>query len=280
VAEAAVRAVEREMRRIDETLSPYKSGSELSRMNQRASAAPYAVSDELFRLLLQSKKISDLTGGAFDVTFSSVGYLYDYRKGIKPDAATLEQHRPLVNYHALLLDPAKQTVRYAKQGVRVDLGGIAKGYAVDRCIAILRQMGVQHALVTAGGDSYALGDNFGKLWRVGIKHPRQKDKLVTVLPVKDLAVSTSGDYERFFMDDKGERIHHILNPKTGRPVHGVQSVTILATNSTLADALSTSVFVLGVQRGMQLVESLPGVSVIVVDDQGQVHYSSDLASRD
>lgn len=278
-AEMAVEAVEREMHRIDAALSPFRPDSELSRVNAHAAKTPIPVSDELFRLLLQANAVSRKTNGAFDVTFSSVGFLYDFRRKKAPDAKTIAQRRPLINYRAIILNPAKQTVAFTHTGMRIDLGGIAKGYAVDRCIQLLRQYGVREALVSAGGDSYALGDNFGKLWRIGIQHPRQQDAVIRVLPVKDTAVSTSGDYERFFIDEHGNRIHHIINPKTGKPVQGIESVTILAPNTTLSDALSTSVFVLGVQKGLTLVESMPNVSAVIVDSQGNVHYSSDLVSK-
>jgi thiamine biosynthesis lipoprotein len=157
----------------------------------------------------------------------------------------------------------------------VDLGGIAKGHAVDRCIAILVQAGITDASVAAGGDSRIVGDRNGHPWTVGIRHPRRENEMSAVLPLVDTAISTSGDYERFFERD-GIRYHHILDPQTGRSAAGAWSVTILGPDATTTDALSTSVFVLGVERGLSLIDRLPGVDAIVIDPQGQLRYSEGL----
>ncbi|MFT5519564.1 MAG: thiamine biosynthesis lipoprotein [Enterobacterales bacterium] len=275
-AEKAKQAVVDEMHRIDETMSPYKEDSLLTKINNQASQIPIKISSELFNLIQQANAISDTTKGSFDITFSSVGYLYDYRLKQKPTVQQLKEKLPLINYKSIVLNTKNQTIFYSQKGVKIDLGGIAKGLAVDNCIKILKTFGVKEASVTAGGDTYVLGDNEGKMWRIGIKHPRAESKLVSILPLADTAVSTSGDYERFFIEN-GKRYHHIINPTTGKSVTAIQSVTILANNSTYADALSTSVFVLGVEKGLALVESLNNISVIIVDGQGKMFYSSDLA---
>jgi len=279
VAQQAVAAVEAEMRRIDRAMSPYIKSSELAMINRTAASRAVHLSREMLRLVQQSIKISKFTQGAFDISFSSVGYLYNYRRHIEPDPATIERAKKLIDYRSIVIDQQHSTIRFLHPGMRIDLGGIAKGYAVDQSIAILRKLGVTEALVTAGGDSFALGNNGGKLWRVGIKHPRISNELVTVVPLEDAAISTSGDYERFFIDAAGNRVHHIINPLTGRSAKLVQSATIIANNSTFADALSTSVFILGPKRGMALVESLSGVSAIIVDAHGKLYYSKDLAPR-
>ena len=275
-AEKARQAVIDEMHRIDATMSPYKKDSLLSKINDQAANKPVKVSREFFNLIRQANRISEMTNGSFDITFSSVGYLYDYRLKHKPTEQQLKEKLSLINYKAIVLNAELQTIYYKRKGVNIDLGGIAKGLAVDNSIKILKTFGVKEASVTAGGDTYVLGDNAGKMWRIGIKHPRAKSKLVSILPLADTAVSTSGDYERFFIED-GQRFHHIINPTTGKSVTSIQSVTILTDNSTFADALSTSVFVLGVEEGLALVESLKNVSVIIVDDHGKMFYSSDLA---
>jgi len=275
-AEKAKQAVVDEMHRIDETMSPYKEDSLLTKINNQASQIPIKISSELFNLIQQANAISDTTKGSFDITFSSVGYLYDYRLKQKPTVQQLKEKLPLINYKSIVLNTKNQTIFYSQKGVKIDLGGIAKGLAVDNCIKILKTFGVKEASVTAGGDTYVLGDNEGKMWRIGIKHPRAESKLVSILPLADTAVSTSGDYERFFIEN-GKRYHHIINPTTGKSVTAIQSVTILANNSTYADALSTSVFVLGVEKGLALVESLNNISVIIVDGQGKMFYSTDLA---
>jgi thiamine biosynthesis lipoprotein len=274
-SEKAKQAVIDEMHRIDAAMSPYKEDSLLTKINNQASEKPIKISQELFRLIQQSNTISEMTKGSFDITFSSVGYLYDYRLKQKPTDAQLTEKLPLINYKSIVLNTEHQTIFYKHKGVKIDLGGIAKGLAVDNSINILKKYGVKEASVTAGGDTYVLGDNDGKMWRIGIKHPRAESKLVSILPLADTAVSTSGDYERFFIED-GKRYHHIINPSTGKSITAIQSVTILAANSTFADALSTSVFVLGVEKGLSLVESLNNISVIIVDGHGKMFYSSDL----
>jgi thiamine biosynthesis lipoprotein len=275
-AEKAKQAVIDEMHRIDETMSPYKADSLLTKINNQASEKPIKISTELFTLIEMANAISDMTKGSFDITFSSLGYLYDYRLKQKPTEQQLKEKLPLINYKSIVLNTENQTILFSQKGVKIDLGGIAKGLAVDNSINILKKFGVEEASVTAGGDTYVLGDNGGKMWRIGIKHPRAESKLVSILPLADTAVSTSGDYERFFIEN-GKRYHHIINPTTGKSVTEIQSVTILANNSTYADALSTSVFVLGVEKGLALVESLSNISVIIVDGHGKMLYSSDLA---
>jgi len=268
-------AIVEEMHRINAAMSPYIDDSLLSTVNKEAATGPVTISKELYDLIANAINISKMTRGAFDITFSSVGYLYNYRLKQKPSGQQLSDRLKLINYQSIKLDDNKQSIFFTQQGIKIDLGGIAKGHAVDNSIAILKNFGITDASVTAGGDTYVLGDNAGKMWHVGIKHPRAESKLVSILPLADTAVSTSGDYERFFIED-GKRYHHILNPETGKSVSTIQSVTILTHSSTFADALSTSVFVLGVQRGLKLVESLENVSAIIVDEHGKMFYSSDL----
>jgi len=162
-----------------------------------------------------------------------------------------------------------------RSGMRIDLGGIAKGYAVDQSIVLLKGLGIKHAMVSAGGDSRLLGDKHGRDWLVGIRHPRKEQVAAIKLPLADIAVSTSGDYERFFISD-GIRHHHIINPKTGDSARELMSVTIIGPKGVMTDALSTTVFVLGVSKGLSLIESLPDYSAIIIDAQFKTHYSSDL----
>ncbi len=272
---AAIAAVMEEMHRIDRSMSPFIPSSELSRVNQQAASRPVVVSQELFDLIMRSLAVSKLTGGAFDITFSSVGYLYDYRRHIKPTEAEIQRALPGVNYRHLKLDRRRSTLRFGRPGMRIDLGGIAKGYAVDAGIDLLKKRGITHALVTAGGDSRIVGDRRGRPWMIGIRDPRRRDDMVAVLPLNDAAVSTSGDYERYFEAD-GVRYHHIINPKTGHSASKVRSATIIASDATTTDGLSTGVFVLGLKQGMALVESLDNVEAVIVDNQGQMHFSKGL----
>lgn len=274
-ADAAIAAVMAEMHRIDHAMSPHKPDSELSRINREAAAGPVALSREMRDLLARAVEFSRLSGGAFDITFASAGHLYDYRERIKPSESQLAQARSAIGYQHLVLDPAASTVRFAHPGTRIDLGGFAKGHAVDLSTAILQRHGIAHAVVSAGGDSRVLGDRRGRPWNIAVRDPRRPGEVVAVLPLEDVAVSTSGDYERFFEQD-GERFHHVIDPRTGKSAGSVRSVTILANDGLSAEAWSKSVFVMGVARGLELVESLQGVDAVVVDAEGTLHYSSGL----
>lgn len=276
-AQAAMAAVMDEMKRIDAAMSPFKPDSELSRINREAADRPVPISREMFGLISRSLEFSRLSDGAFDITFSSVGYLYDYRAHRKPSDKEIARALPGIDYRHLQLDTAAQTIHFARPGVRIDLGGIAKGYAVDNCIALLKARGVTNAIVTAGGDSRLLGDRRGRPWTIGIRDPRQRGDVVAMLPLEDVAISTSGDYERFF-EEGGVRHHHIINPRTGKAAAtGIRSVTIIAEDGLTTEGLTKSVFILGVEKGLRLIESLKGVDAVIVDNAGRVHYSSGLS---
>ncbi len=275
LAERAIDAVMGQMRHVDETMSPYKDHSELTRINREAASKAVSVSAEMFELLARSLEFSRLSDGCFDVTYAAVGHLYDYRQRSRPSEEALEHARAAVGYQHLLLDPGTRSVRFGRPGMRIDLGGFAKGHAVDRGTHILQEHGIQNAIVTAGGDSRILGDRHGRPWNIGIADPRRPGEMVAVLPLADVAISTSGDYERYF-EEGGERYHHLIDPRTGRSPAGVRSVTILAPDGVCAEGLSKSVFVLGVADGMRLVASRSGVDAVVVDAAGVLHYSSGL----
>ena len=275
---AAIAAVMEEMRRIDRTMSTYKEDSDISLVNRKAAKAPVTISAELFQLIDRSLQMSELTHGAFDITYASAGHLYDFRRKIRPSEEALAKALPAISYHHVVLDRKRSTIKFSQAGVRIDLGGIAKGHAVDRCIALLQARGIKQAIVSAGGDSRIIGDHHGRPWIVGIRDPRQEGKVVAALPLSDAAVSTSGDYERYF-EANGVRYHHIINPTNGRPVNGVRSVTVVGGDSTTMDALSTSVFVMGVEKGMALVERLSDVEAVIVDANGKMYYSAGLMRR-
>lgn len=271
----ALNAVMQEMERINQLMSPYIESSELSKANAHAAKAPTPISKELYDLIALSIELSKETEGAFDITFASVGFLYNYREKQRPNQAAVKQLLNAINFKHIVLDDKNQTIFFKHPDVKIDLGGIAKGHAVDNAIKLLADRGIQHALVTAGGDTKLLGDRHGRPWVVGIKDPRISEKQAIVLPLEDTALSTSGDYERYFEED-GQRYHHILSPKTGRPAQEVQSVSIIGKQSTLNDALSTAVFVLGVQEGMNLINKTPGYDAIIIDNKRKVHYSYEL----
>lgn len=273
--QAAIDAVFTEFRRIDALMSTYKPESELSRVNATAATAPVRVSRELYDLLATSIEYSELTGGAFDVTYASVGYLYDYRARVHPGAEAIAAALPGIDYRHIELDPKMHSVRFRQPGVRIDLGGIAKGHAVDRGIAVLQALGIDRAMVNAGGDTRIIGDRVGRPWVVGIRHPDDEHKVVLRIPLTDTAMSTSGDYERYFEED-GVRYHHILDPRTGRSAAKLRSVTIIAATATRTDALTKSVFVMGAEDGIRFIDTLGDVDAIAVTPEGKVLYSEGL----
>ena len=277
-AQQAIDAVITEFQRLDRALSPYIESSELYRVNQQAAHQAVKISREFFSLIQTSLDYWQLTQGAFDITFASVGYQYDYREGVKPSDQAIAEALPLIDSRLLTLDAEAVTVRFENKGVRIDLGGIAKGYAVDRGIEILGQHGIEHGLISAGGDSRLLGDHRGRPWNIGIQAPRKKPGLAAVLPLSETAISTSGDYERYFERD-GIRYHHIISPKTGRSASELRSVTILGPNATRTDALSTSVFVLGLEKGLALINSLDDVEAVIIDNRGKMHMSNGMQDQ-
>jgi len=274
-AEKNIQRVITEMRRIDSLMSPYKKDSELSYINDQAAKHPVKISAELFNLIQQSLKISKLSNGAFDITFASVGQFYDYRKKSQPTKKELASNLKKINYKHIKLNKKNQTIFFTQPGTKIDLGGIAKGHAVDRSIQILQQHGITQAMVSAGGDTRIIGDKGGRPWYVGIRHPRDKNKSAVILPLSQTAISTSGDYERYFIKDN-VRHHHIIKPSTGDSARELRSVSILGSDSTTVDALSTTVFILGLNKGMKLISELPNAEAIIIDNNGLMYYSTGL----
>ncbi len=274
-AQACAALVMAEMHRINRCMSPHLVDSELSRINRDASQHAVPLSEEMFMLLSQAQHWSARSGGAFDVTFASVGQHFDYREGRRPDESTLAQARQAIGWQHLALDAQQRSLRFLKPGMRIDLGGFAKGHAVNNAIALLKRQGIAHARVAAGGDSQLLGDRRGRPWHIAVRDPRRPGQVVALLPLQDVAISTSGDYERFF-EHAGVRYHHVLDPRTGRSASAVRSVTILADEGLCTEALSKTVFVLGAQRGLEFIHTLPGVDAVVVDADGHLHHSQGL----
>lgn len=275
VGQAAIDAVMDEMHRIDRLMSPYKENSELSLINREAANGPVRVGDEMMRLLNSAQHFSKLSDGAFDITFASVGRLFDYRERIRPSDAQLALARAAIGYRNLQLDLKAGTVQFGKPGMCIDLGGFAKGYAVDNATRLLRERGIAHANVSAGGDSRVIGDRRGRPWMIGVRDPQRADKIIAMLPLVDTSISTSGDYERYF-DEDGVRYHHLIDPATGKSPDGVRSVTILAADGLTSEAYSKMVFVLGLERGLQLIDAQQGIDAVIVDAAGKLHYSSGL----
>jgi len=271
----AIDAVMADMHRTNDLMSTYKPESQLSAVNAHAYERPVQVDADIIDVVMKSLEYSRISNGAFDITYASVGYLYDYRKHQHPTEAEIQAALPSVDYRQLQVDPEARTIRFLKPGMRIDLGGIAKGWAVDRGIEIVRKMGIEHAMINAGGDTALLGDRLGKPWMVGIRDPRIAGAVVARIPLQDEAISTSGDYERYFEED-GRRYHHILVPGTGKSPDAVRSVTVIGANATRTDGLTKTVFILGVERGMEFIRKLGDVEAVIVDRDGQIFYSAGL----
>lgn len=279
VAQQVVDAIFSEVVRLDQLMSTYIDDSRMSEINRDAAERPVVAGDELFRLILRSLDISVLTHGAFDITYDSVGQHYDFRAGKRPDEETIAEEIQRIDYRLVETDRDAGTIKFLRPGVRINLGGIAKGYAVERGIEIAQKYGVRNARVTAGGDTRLLGDRLGQPWMVGIQNPRNEEEVAVTIPLENEAISTSGDYERFFIEN-GERYHHIIVPSTGTPAGEVHSATIIGPDAVLTDALSTSVFVMGVDRGLRLISALPDYEGIVIDANGEMFYSDGLRPPD
>jgi FAD:protein FMN transferase len=272
----AIDAVMDYMRHVNALMSHFLPDSELSAINARAALGPVSVDPELYQVIKASVHYSQLTDGAFDITYASVGYLYDYRRKLHPTDAEIQAALPAVDYRHLILDDASHSVRYSQAGVRIDLGGIAKGWAADRSVEMLKaRFGIRNGIVTAGGDTRLLGDRRGRPWVIAIRDPNDRERVVTRIPLADCGVSTSGDYEHFF-DEGGVRYHHIIDPKTGKSPHEVRSATIIGPTATDTEGFSKGVFVKGPAEGMKLIDRNPGMDAVVIDRFGKVWYSKGL----
>ena len=281
-ARAAFDDAFRELERLESLMSVWRAGSDIVRLNDAAGRQPVRVSQEVFDALRAAREFGDTTSGAFDVTFGALSGLWKFdhdQDNRIPAPADIEQRLPLVDYRNLELDAAARTAYLTRAGMRAHLGGIGKGIAVDRVANILRERRITSFMIQFGGDMYLAGMPGTRQWRVGIQDPRgEGNSSFASMELVDAAVSTSGDYERFFVQD-GVRYHHIIDTRTGQPARGTRSVTIVAKTSTTADALSTGVFVLGPVAGMALIERLPDVEGVIVDDRNEVLVSSGLKSR-
>jgi thiamine biosynthesis lipoprotein ApbE len=276
-ADKAFNDVFKEINRLDYLMSNYKEESELSKVNKKAASEPTDCDNELAYIIEQSLRYSDITDGAFDITVGPLMKKWGFFKeqGRIPGKEELESVLESVSYKNIIIeekikkslfrDPSVvKTVSFRNSGTQIDLGGIGKGYAVDMAIRVLKGNGINSALINFAGNIYAYGTPPGKdSWVIGLQHPRKSEGLLGSFEIKDKAVSTSGDYEKFFTID-GERYSHIIDPRTGYPVKGIVSVTIVTDNATRADALSTGVFVLGLEKGMDLIEKLADVEGVII----------------
>ena len=259
-AVAAFDAAFAEFDRLDALLSVWREGSDVLRLNASAGERPVSVSSDTLDVLRQAILAGDATGGKFDITFGALAdaWKFDHDQDNRiPTPSEIAARLPLVDYRNVVIDEKARTAFIRKRGARVHLGGIGKGFAVDHVVAILRARGLTDFMVQSGGDLYVAGRRGNRPWRLGIRDPRgPADRTFATLDLSDSTLSTSGDYERFFMQN-GVRYHHLIDPDLGRPSKGTRSVTIVAKQATLADWLSTGVFVAGPEAGMALIERLP-----------------------
>jgi thiamine biosynthesis lipoprotein ApbE len=263
-----------EMERMDRIMSNYKNNSELSQLNKEAGKSPAPCQEELLDVLLQSHYYSELSGGAFDITVSPIVALWGFfhEKGHVPPDKEIEKLLPAISYKNIIInknaDPKKpSTVFFKNTQTQIDLGAIGKGYAVDKALGIMKNFGINNACINLGGNIYVLGTPPDKnAWKIGIQHPRDNNEILGYLELKNEATATSGDYERFF-EFKGKRYSHIINPLTGRPVSGTIATTIVAPTSTQVDALSTSVFVLGHEKGLELIKKIPNADALIAYEE-------------
>jgi thiamine biosynthesis lipoprotein len=278
-AHAAFNAAFAEFDRLETLLSVWQPGSDVARLNAAAGREPLAVSDDTRAVLAAAAEAHRRTNGAFDVTFGALADVWRFdhdQDNRRPTDADIRARLPLVDQRVVVIDRPPGTAFIERPGARVHLGGIGKGYAVDRAAAILRSRGVADFMIQGGGDLYAAGRRDGRPWRVGIQDPRgPADEPFATLDLSDRTLSTSGDYERFFIAD-GVRYHHLLDPETGQPARGCRSVSIVASGALEADWLSTGVFVMGPKAGLALVEDLPDVEAVIVTDANEVLISSGL----
>lgn len=281
--QAANRAIDagfKEVKRLEQLLSTWIPTSELSRVNAAAGGMPVHVSPETLTVVQRAMEAAEMTGGGFNIAIGPAVDAWRVTEGQRiPTEAELDALRPLVDLQAVHVDVREQTIYLEKTGMRIDVGGIGKGYAADQAVDALQRAGAVAGVVALSGDIKTFGRlPGGKMFPVGIQHPREDGSVLAWIDLQDEAISTAGDYERFFERD-GIRYHHILDPHTLQPARSCQSVTVIAREGVWADGLDTGIFVMGPKRGMELVEQLPDVEAVIVDHEGLVHVSSGLQDR-
>lgn len=279
-AQEAIDAAYAEIERIEASISEWRETSDVSAINRSAGIAPVVVPQELFNLIRRSQRVSALTEGAFDITFNTVGRLWNFKSHTAPipEDKAIKAALTDIGYRHVVLDEAKRTVFLDRKGTQIGFGAIGKGYAANRAVFTLKEHGVTGGVVNAGGDLVIFGtQENGKPWRIGIANPLDREMVFAYLDATEQAVVTSGDYENY-IEASGKRYSHIIDPRTGYPAPELRSVTIVCPDGELADALATGVSVLGLEAGLALVNRLRGVEAMLVDQKGTIHFSNGLES--
>jgi len=268
-----------EIQRIEKLLTTFADDSETNKVNANAGIAPVQVSRETFDLVQRSLRISEITQGAFDITYGSIDkrlWNFDQTMISLPDPATAKKMVRLINYRNVILDPEKCTVFLREPGMRIGFGGIGKGYAAERAKMVMKQNGVLSGVVNASGDLTAWGHQpTGEPWTIGIANPDAKNQVFSYLSITDMAVATSGNYEKFVMID-GKKYSHTIDPRTGLPVSGIKSVTIITTNAEIADAMATPVTIMGIRTGLDMIDQIKNIEAIVIDDDDRLYTSKNI----
>ncbi|MEO7133155.1 MAG: FAD:protein FMN transferase [Vicinamibacterales bacterium] len=271
----------REFDRLENLLSVWKDGSDVVRINNSAGVAPVVVGQDTILVLREAAEVSVLTGGKFDITFGALSDIWRFdhdQDNVVPDRQLIETRLTRIDYRAVQVDGTARTAFITRPNMRIHLGGIGKGYAIDRTVALLKARGLADFMIQSGGDLYVAGTNGGTPWKLGIADPRGAHDPFATLQIGDGTFSTSGDYERSFMKD-GVRYHHLLDPDFGEPARGCRSVTIVTNRAVIADVLSSGVFIMGPVEGMKLIETLPDVEGVIVTAENEVLISSGLKGR-
>lgn len=267
-----------EIQRIEKLISSWDANSETSAINKNAGIQAVKISPELFALIERAIRISELTDGAFDISYASMDRIWHFDGSMTkmPSEETIAASVAKVGYKNIVLDKAASTVFLKKEGMKIGFGAIGKGYAADKAKALLMSKGVSAGIINASGDMNTWGKQpDGSYWKVAITNPMNKNKAFALLPIKNGAVVTSGDYEKY-VKFNGIRYTHIIDPRTGYPAHGIISATVFAPKAELADALATSVFVMGIDVGLDRINQLPQIECIIVDDKGNIHQSENI----
>ena len=267
-----------EISRIEKLISSWDPESETSEINRNAGIKPVKVSPELFGLISRAMKISEITDGAFDISYASMDRIWKFDGSMKamPSTEEIENSVSKVGFRNIVLNEKENTVFLKKEGMKIGFGAIGKGYAADMAKRLLEEKGVPSGIINASGDMNAWGTKpNGDPWKVAITNPMDKKKAFALLPLNDRAVVTSGDYEKY-VNFNGTRYSHIINPKTGYPATGIISATVFAPKAELADALATSIFVMGIETGIDRVDQLPEIDCIIIDVNGKIHVSKNI----
>lgn len=272
IAEQSIDSAIAEVQRIENLISSWKPNSQTSLINDSAAFYPIKISKELFDLIYRCQKISDLTNGAFDISFASNHKIWTFEKqdvSIFPNDSIIQKSIEKINYKNIVLDSENQTIFFKKKGIKIGFGAIGKGFAANRAKTIMQKNGIKNGLVNAGGDLISWGKNHEKPWQISIADPKNAKKTLAWLEIENQAVVTSGNYEKYFTFN-GKRYAHIINPKTGYPSSNLKSVTIICPDAELADALATAVFVMGENEGLELVNQLNGIECLLVNSENKI----------